>query len=61
MIAKAHCIRTHGVPNFSDPTFGPNGHGVKWIATAGFEPQVPAFLTAAKACARVGANVPGVP
>jgi hypothetical protein len=59
MIAKAHCIRTHGVRNFPDPTFGPNGHGVKFIPPAGFNPQSPAAIKAAKACASVGTNIPG--
>lgn len=27
MVAKALCIRQHGVPNFPDPTFGPGGEG----------------------------------
>jgi hypothetical protein len=28
MIAKARCIRRHGVPNFPDPTFAAGGQGV---------------------------------
>ena len=61
MIAKAHCIRTHGVPNFPDPFFGPGGHGVGLRLQAGVNPQAPAFLNASKICANVGANLPGVP
>jgi hypothetical protein len=61
MIAKAHCIRTHGVPNFPDPFFGPGGHGVGVRLPAGFNPQAPAFLNASKVCANVGASLPGVP
>lgn len=61
MIAKAHCIRTHGVPNFPDPFFGPSGHGVGLRLPVGFNPQAPAFLHASKVCANVGANLPGVP
>jgi hypothetical protein len=60
MIAKAHCLRTHGIPNLPDPTFGPNGRGVKFSPPAGFNPQSPAALEAAKACASVGINIPGV-
>jgi hypothetical protein len=60
LIAKAHCIRTHGVPNFPDPFFGPGGHGVGINLPAGFNPQSPAFQSAAKACATVGAGIPGV-
>ena len=59
-IAKAHCIRTHGVPNFPDPFFGPGGHGVGINLPAGVNPRSPAFLSAAKACAQVGAPIPGV-
>ena len=61
MIAKAHCIRTHGVPNFPDPFFSPGGHGVGLHLPAGINPQAPAFLHASKVCANVGANLPGVP
>jgi hypothetical protein len=60
MIAKAHCIRTHGFPSFPDPSFGPNGHGVKFRPPVGFNPQSPAALEAATACASVGINIPGV-
>jgi hypothetical protein len=60
MIAKAHCIRTHGYPSFPDPTFGPSGHGVKFRPPAGFDAESPAALEAAKACASVGINIPGV-
>jgi hypothetical protein len=60
LIAKAHCIRTHGVPNFPDPFFGPGGHGVGINLPAVFNPQSPAFQSAAKACATVGAGIPGV-
>ncbi len=59
-VAKAHCIRTHGVPNFPDPSFGPGGYGVGINLPVGFNPQSPAFVSAAKACASVGAAIPGV-
>lgn len=60
LVAKAHCIRTHGVPSFPDPFFGPHGYGVGINLPAGFNPQEPAFVNAAKACASVGATIPGV-
>ncbi len=48
MLAMAECMRTHGVPNFPDPTFAngrPTGPG----------PQIPlsspAFRQAAQHCA----------
>ena len=58
MVAKARCIREHGVPNFPDPTFGPGGEGAG-VDFQGNESS-PAFQHAAKACARVGTNIPGV-
>jgi hypothetical protein len=59
-VAKAHCIRTHGVSNFPDPSFGPGGYGVGINLPVGFNSQSPAFVSAAKACASVGAPIPGV-
>lgn len=59
MIAKAQCMRTHGVPNFPDPFFGPGGRGSGIHLPPGFNSQAPAVLRAAKTCASVGAAVPG--
>jgi hypothetical protein len=61
MVAKAHCIRSHGVRNFPDPFFGPGGRGVGINLPATVNTQAPAFLKAAKACAQVGAPIPGIP
>ncbi|HEY5429636.1 MAG TPA: hypothetical protein VIK04_11010 [Solirubrobacteraceae bacterium] len=47
-LANAQCMRTHGVPNFPDPTF-PTGGGVA-ITGSGVNPQSPAFKQAAAAC-----------
>ncbi len=60
MIAKARCIRDHGVSNFPDPTFGPGGEGAGIKLGPGDNPQSPAVRHAAQACARVGAPIPGV-
>jgi hypothetical protein len=60
MIAKARCVRTHGVPNFPDPTFGPGGEGAGIKLGPGDNPQAPAVRRAFKACAHVGTNIPGV-
>ena len=57
MIANAHCIRAHGVPNFPDPTFG---QGVSVDLGPGENPRSPAIQRAAKACAQVGTVIPGV-
>ena len=58
MVANARCIRGHGVPNFPDPTFGPDdeGAGVLFQENA----SSPAFQRAVKACAHVGTLIPGV-
>jgi hypothetical protein len=60
MIAKARCIRTHGVPNFPDPTFGPGGEGAGINLGPGDNLQAPAVRRALKACAHVGTNIPGL-
>ena len=46
-VAMAECMRTHGVPNFPDPTFAngePTGSGPQ------IDPNSPAFAQAAKHC-----------
>lgn len=60
MVAKAHCIRTHGVPDLPYPSFGPGGMGVRMLLPASYNPEAPAARHAAKACASVGTNIPGV-
>jgi len=57
----AQCMREHSVPNFPDPSFGPGGYGIQLILPADVNPDSPAFKNAAKTCARIGANLPGVP
>lgn len=59
MIAKARCIRHHGVPNFPDPTFGPGGEGAGINLGPGDNLQSPAVRLAVKACVDVGAPIPG--
>jgi hypothetical protein len=56
-LKMAECMRSHGVPNFPDPTVGtgPNGHGVgirlgSKAGGGGFNPQSPAFQAANKIC-----------
>ena len=54
-LAMARCMRSHGVPNFPDPTFqnGPGGGiGVR-IGGAGINPNSPAFQAAAKDCGSI--------
>ena len=59
-VAQARCIRTHGVPGFPDPVFGPRGFGVRVPLKAGQDPDSPAILKAEKTCANVGTPLPGV-
>ena len=58
MVENAACMRTHGVPNFPDPTFGPRG-GVKGGASDGINRNAPAFLRANHDCNNVGVPLPG--
>lgn len=55
-LAMSRCMRSHGVPNFPDPTFqtGPNGNVGVRLSGAGVDPSSPAFQAAQKACASVG-------
>ena len=50
-IKFADCMRSHGVPNFPDPTSG--GGGVKIPLGSGVNPQSPAFQSAQKACSKL--------
>jgi hypothetical protein len=54
-LAMSRCMRTHGVPNFPDPTFqsGPNGGVGVRIGGAGIDPNSPAFQAAAKDCGSI--------
>jgi hypothetical protein len=49
----AACIRSHGVPNFPDPTFSAGGAGVNLSTPAGLLTS-PAFFAAQKTCAKLG-------
>jgi hypothetical protein len=65
----AECMRSHGVPNFPDPTEGPGGPGFPISATPG-SPAVtidgttftgPAFESAAKTCELFGRRTAPAP
>jgi hypothetical protein len=58
MLENAACMRTHGVPNFPDPNFGPRG-GVKGAASAAINVNAPAFIQANHECNNVGVPLPG--
>lgn len=47
-IANANCMRSHGVPNFRDPTFLPNGGNT--VSLNGIDTESPAFKRATAAC-----------
>jgi hypothetical protein len=55
-IEFAQCMRSHGVPNFPDPTSGPNGEPAVNLGPAGIDPNTPTFQAANRACQKV---VPG--
>jgi hypothetical protein len=46
----SQCMRTHGVPNFPDPTFSGGHAGIELSKSSGIDPQSPAFQAAQKAC-----------
>jgi hypothetical protein len=48
LLANAQCMRTHGVPNFPDPSF--TGGGIRVGFNKSIDPSSPAFQNAAKAC-----------
>lgn len=61
-LAMSRCMRTHGVPNFPDPSFqtGPNGGiGVR-IGGAGIDPNSPSFQAASKACGSIFGGAPTI-
>jgi len=50
LLKFAACMRKNGVPNFADPTFGPQGQ-VDEKQGAGIDPNSPSFQAASKKCA----------
>jgi outer membrane murein-binding lipoprotein Lpp len=54
----AACIRSHGVPNFPDPTFGAGGIQVNLTTPAGMLTS-PGFFLAEKECAKLGLVLAG--
>jgi hypothetical protein len=55
-LRNAQCMRTHGVPNFPDPTFPAHG-GIAIRIGPQVNPQSPAFQRAASACGGVGFRI----
>lgn len=52
----SHCMRSHGVPNFPDPTTGPTGEPVIDLRGLEIDTNGPTFQAAHQACQKV---VPG--
>jgi hypothetical protein len=64
-LAYAKCMRSHGIPDYPDPTVSSNGNGSgvsQGVGTRGdLNPSNPAFKAASQACRRLqpaGANPP---
>jgi hypothetical protein len=57
----SQCMRTHGVPNFPDPTFSDGGARMKLKAGGanGIDPESPQFRAAQKACQSVAPGLGG--
>jgi hypothetical protein len=52
-LARAECMRAHGVPTFPDPTVSAGGGGITVKSGGpGIDPRSPAFQQAQKICAR---------
>ena len=54
-LKDAKCMRSHGVPDFPDPTTGPNGGPGFHLpsVTGDLDPNSPVFQRASKACERI--------
>lgn len=52
MLKMSQCMRSHGVPNFPDPTFGSGGRvSLRITAGQGLDPSSPTFQAAQQKCA----------
>jgi hypothetical protein len=50
-LAYSQCMRSHGVPNFPDPSLGPGGTvGIQIKGGSGLDPNSSAFKAAQQAC-----------
>ena len=50
VLAFSACMRSHGVPNFPDPTSGSNGNSVELQPGSGIDPNSPQYQSAMHAC-----------
>ncbi len=51
-LAFAACMRSHGVPNYPDPTFSSGGVSQSLSRKEGIDPNSPIFEAAQKTCQR---------
>jgi hypothetical protein len=59
----ARCMRSHGVPNWPDPTLDSEGRPVFAISISkdGFDPHSPQISTKGDECSRLMPGLPGMP
>jgi hypothetical protein len=50
LLAFAACMRSHGVPGYPDPTFGPGGSVSQKTDRRSVDPGSPTFQSAQRAC-----------
>ena len=56
MLQFAQCMRSHGVPNFPDPSFRSGTAGFLVHQGSGIDPQSPSFKSAQSACGSIRAK-----
>jgi hypothetical protein len=61
LLDYAACMRSHGVPNFPDPTVDDGGMGFGDLSQSNINPGAPVFMAADRACARPGSPQPKRP
>jgi hypothetical protein len=55
-ISFSSCMRSHGVPNFPDPTTSGGGSHISIKSSSGINPASPSFVAAQNACGKL---IPG--
>jgi hypothetical protein len=61
MLGFARCMRSHGAPNWPDPTNGPEGWGFNLLHVNGFDPNSPRIDQKMGECSRLLPAGVGVP
>ncbi len=60
VLAFAACMRSHGVPNYPDPTFSKGGVSQAYGGKGGVDPNSPIFQAAQKTCQSKPTVSPGL-